>query len=358
MKIPPEEESRSLLRRLTLLVGFIVLAIILTFCYFAAEFCIAIVVSALLAVLVDPIVDRLERAHMTRPTAAGMVVVCGVLICAGFAFAVYRRASAFIGQLPVYSQKIEHELSPMLKHVHSLGTSANLTPLLARDIGSVRTFLVVAAVTPFLVFFMLVRKEQMHFRMGELLEGYFDVGDFVHELSHVLTGVVYCYLVVGSGMAVISCGVFAAIGLNGAIGLGIIAGYANLIPYVGALIAIALPVAAALLQFSSVPPIIIIIVTVGGLHVFTANVIVPKWIGPRVNVGPAAVIAGLLFWGWLWGLAGVILAFPLTACLKVLADQHPSWSYFSDFLADNLHLPQRRSRDTSSEAIDTARKHR
>jgi AI-2 transport protein TqsA len=117
-------------------------------------------------------------------------------------------------------------------------------------------------------------------------------------------------------------------------------------------------VAGALLQYSSIVPISIIILTVGGLHVFTANLVVPKWIGPRVNVGPAAVIAGMLFWGWLWGLAGVILAFPLTACLKVLADQHPRLSYFSDFLADNLRLPNCQPTDSSSEKPETARKAR
>ncbi|MGH9327228.1 MAG: AI-2E family transporter [Terriglobia bacterium] len=331
------EETR-LLKRLVFLLGFIVVAIILTFCYFAPEFWISIVLSAILAVLVDPLVVRMER-HIRRTAAAGIVVLCGSLILLGLGFALYQRIKSFAAQLPQYEHQLQHQLGPMFKRLPV--QKMNFTSVLMHGLGSVRTIVIVVAVAPFLVFFMLVRKDQMYFRASELIETSTDATGFISELNNVLRGVAYSYLLVGSAMAIILCVLFAALRLHGALVLGIISGYVNLIPYVGAIIAIILPIAGAMQQFSTPVPAIAIALTILALHFVLANIIAPKWIGPRAQVGPAAVLAGMLFWGWLWGILGIILAIPLTASLKVLADHHPRLSYFSDLLADQLDLSRR-----------------
>jgi hypothetical protein len=51
-------------------------------------------------------------------------------------------------------------------------------------------------------------------------------------------------------------------------------------------------------------------------------------------IGPVAAIVGMLFWGWLWGVMGVLLAVPLTACIKLIADWHPSLVHISNLLAE------------------------
>jgi predicted PurR-regulated permease PerM len=271
-------------------------------------------------------------------------------------FGLFRQAANFVDELPRYSQQIQREFSPILKRIQAAegrqsgGPSGkaeiglnmqNLSSYLENELGSVRELLVIAGVTPFLVFFMLARKEQMYFRVVELLEDSVDARTLVSNVNGVLRGVAYSYLIAGSAMAAVCCGEFAVIRLHGALVLGILCGYVNLIPYVGAILALILALAGAMLQFSRIAPIIAIVLTVLGLHFILANVVAPKWIGLRAQIGPAAVLAGMLFWGWLWGILGIVLAVPLTASLKVAADLHPSLTYFSDLLADNLHLGDR-----------------
>jgi AI-2 transport protein TqsA len=70
------------------------------------------------------------------------------------------------------------------------------------------------------------------------------------------------------------------------------------------------------------------------LHIVSANFLVPKLIGSRVNIGPVAATMGMLFWGWLWGIMGVLLAVPLTAFVKLVADCHPSLIHISNLLAE------------------------
>ena len=63
-----------------------------------------------------------------------------------------------------------------------------------------------------------------------------------------------------------------------------------------------------------------IVLTVFGLHVFALNVLYPKLIGKRLQLNPLAVTISLLFWGWLWGAMGLILAVPITAAMKIIFD--------------------------------------
>ena len=71
------------------------------------------------------------------------------------------------------------------------------------------------------------------------------------------------------------------------------------------------------------------------LHLITENRLLPRFVGSRLDVGPVAATVGLLFWGWLWGVAGILLAVPLTAVMKLLADSHPALAHFSNLLARN-----------------------
>jgi predicted PurR-regulated permease PerM len=63
-----------------------------------------------------------------------------------------------------------------------------------------------------------------------------------------------------------------------------------------------------------------IVATVFGLHLFALNVLYPKIIGKKMSLNPLAVTISLLFWGWLWGAMGLILAVPMTGALKIVFD--------------------------------------
>jgi hypothetical protein len=70
-------------------------------------------------------------------------------------------------------------------------------------------------------------------------------------------------------------------------------------------------------------------------HLVAANFLIPKLIGSRLLVGPVAVTVGMLFWGWLWGFMGLLLAVPLTAFVKLIADSRPSLIHLSNLLAED-----------------------
>ena len=85
-----------------------------------------------------------------------------------------------------------------------------------------------------------------------------------------------------------------------------------------------IPVGAGLVQNEPLSTLAVILVTVVLLHIISVNFLVPKLIGQRVSISPVASTMGILLWGWLWGVMGVLLAVPLTALVKIVADLHPS----------------------------------
>jgi predicted PurR-regulated permease PerM len=142
-------------------------------------------------------------------------------------------------------------------------------------------------------------------------------------------------LLIGSGMAAVTVVVLLALKVQGAVILGIVSGFLNLIPFLGVILAVLVPIAAALLQFDTPGPFAVIVLTVLVLHIISANFLIPKIIGSRVSIGPVAATAGILFWGWLWGLMGILLAVPLTAFVKIVADSHPALIHISNLLAES-----------------------
>jgi predicted PurR-regulated permease PerM len=193
---------------------------------------------------------------------------------------------------------------------------------------------IVGGIVPFLMFFMLVRKAHLYSWLANAFGAKVDVPKFTDRLTQMVRGFALGNLVIGAIMAAITVVVLLALNLQGALPLGIASGILNLVPFIGAILAAALPLLGATLQFSTAGPYVIILVTVIALHIISANFLVPKFIGSRVNIGPVAATMGMLFWGWMWGVMGILLAVPLTAFVKLVADGHPSLIHISNLLAE------------------------
>jgi predicted PurR-regulated permease PerM len=311
--------------------------------------------AGFLAILFDPLVLKLERLHIPRSLAAASIVLAGIGLIGLLGYALYGRAMSFAEELPVYASTIQQTIAPISRKIQNLQQSAgSLTndvhptkkvpevriqesstwpEYLVRGVGSVWGALIIAGVVPFLTFFMLCTKDQMAIRTNGLFGSRIDAARFITNLNQMIHGFVAGNLIVGSVMALATTLVLWRIGVRGAVPLGIASGLLNLLPFLGLIAALALPLGAALLQFSTPGPYIVITLTIVFLHVVSANLLIPKFIANRVNIGPVAATVGILFWGWLWGVTGLLLAVPLTAFIKLVADLHPSLCHLSNMLA-------------------------
>jgi len=115
--------------------------------------------------------------------------------------------------------------------------------------------------------------------------------------------------------------------------VGFISGFLSLVPYLGVLLAFVPPALAGLGVIHG-SAFLLIGVTVLGLHLFALNVLYPKFLGSRLQLNPLAVTLALLFWGWIWGAMGLILAIPMTAAMKIVFDHIPNLRAFGAWLGE------------------------
>ncbi|HEX2616532.1 MAG TPA: AI-2E family transporter, partial [Flavobacteriales bacterium] len=165
----------------------------------------------------------------------------------------------------------------------------------------------------------------------------------VNEVLLQVRSVIQSYLVgllVEAGLvAVLNSVGLLLIGVDYAILLGVIGALLNVIPYVGGLVAIALPV---LVAFATQSPTAALLVVVVYLIVqfIDNNVIVPRIVASKVEVNGLVSVVVVLIGGALWGVAGMFLSLPITAILKVIFDRVPELQPFGYVLGEGDGKPR------------------
>jgi predicted PurR-regulated permease PerM len=271
-----------MLSRITILLLILVAGLLTVFGYYASSICITVILAGFLAILFDPMVVILEKLHLPRSVAAAGIVLAGMGLIGLLGYVLYGRAMSFAEELPVYASKVQQTIEPISKKIQNFQQSAgNLAndvhatkkvpevrlqesptwpDYLVRGVGSVWGALIIAGVVPFLTFFMLCTRDQMAIRMDGLFGSRIDAARVITNLNQMIRGFVAGNLIVGSVMAVATTLALWSLGMKGAIPLGIASGLLNLLPFLGLIAALALPLAAALLTVQHTRPFIVIMV--------------------------------------------------------------------------------------------------
>lgn len=215
------------------------------------------------------------------------------------------------------------------------GEVGKLTSFAISGVGTLFALLTAALFVPLIALFLLLEKKLFADRATDLFRNILETKRIDSEIHHMLKGFFVGNLFIGIIMAIVLVIVFSILGLRNSVSLGLITGFLNLVPLIGPLISMVLPISAGLLQYTSATPFIIIGGIIIFLHFFTANFIVPKFVGGRVNLNGFTSTISLLFWGWLWGAIGVLLAIPLTALLRIFLENYAPTVRLSKLLAGN-----------------------
>jgi len=333
-------------------------AIILLFAYYAQGVVITLVLSILLAYCLDPVVEFLERWHIPR-TIGSMVMV--LLLCAvigAVGYGMWARVSDFSESWPKYSgmwrqtaTSVEAKISGIEHGVSGTstpapGTSAALQNeqqrdsgilrnLILRSIGSIYALFLEITFVPFLVFFMLAGKREVWHGTLQLFAASrrTQVKEMLEDLRIVLRDYVLWMTVVTMMVIAFSSFFFWVIGLEYPILTGIVSGLLNMVPYIGAVLAWLPAFMLALTKWQSVSWFLLIAGVLTGIHIFALNLIAPQLVGRRLRLNAVAITVSLLFWGWVWGGMGLLLAIPITATLRVVCDHTESWKPIGRWLS-------------------------
>jgi predicted PurR-regulated permease PerM len=328
--------------------------VLLTILYYGKPSLIVLISSVLVAFILEPVVQLLERVKLPRWAAALLVVLLMLAsIGIGISFT-YAKIADFIKQLPTYSGEIRALVTKFRRPAEQfqsttqsiLGGSsqdgAQSVTVVQRSIpadaistglGTVSDFLMSATFVPFLAYFMLTWKDHVRKSTVELFDqshrkvAYATLGEISAMIKTFLAG----NALIGVFLAVAGSLIFQSIGLPYSFIVGSLSRILSLVPYFGVLLAVVPPLVVGIGQTHRAG-VAAICGTVLGLHLMAFQVLYPKLLGKRLALNPLAVTLALLFWGSLWGAWGLVLALPITAMMKIVFDHVERLRPFGDWL--------------------------
>jgi predicted PurR-regulated permease PerM len=335
--------------------GLFILAIFYTL-YFAADFVLPVALALLMSLLLLPLVSLLSKARIPEAIGSGVSIVVLVLVLAGLASLIYQPANSFLQDFPHHMRQIQERLTLLSSSLKQAGhTSEQVEELMGAKQNSATVvtlkgpgviqglfsqtpiFSAKLIVVVILAYFLLAHREAFLLKAVKAVPTFQDKRRVVDIAREIQTSIAK-YLV---SVTLLNLGLGAGVGLAvGLLGLanplmwGVAAFLLNYVPFVGAVCGIGLIGIASLIQFDNLwyaclSPLCYLV-----LNVLESNFVTPQFLGKWMTLNPVAIFLSFLFWGWLWGVAGMLLAVPILAIVKIFCDRVDSLTQLGEFLGD------------------------
>ncbi len=196
--------------------------------------------------------------------------------------------------------------------------------------------LILASFVPFLIYFMLSWRDHINRRFLLLFSGErrHIVGKSWSHIGDSTRAFVLGNFLLWVFLSSVSALTFFFLGLPYWPLIGLLSAFFSLVPYVGLGLSIIPPVLAALAIPNKFKIVITAVVITAALHVLSMNFLYAKIVGRRVRLNPLVVTIAMMFWGLLWGAVGLVLAIPITAGIKAVCDNVESLEPLGRLMSD------------------------
>ncbi|MES2414582.1 MAG: AI-2E family transporter [Pseudomonadota bacterium] len=335
--------------------------------YWAKAVLIPFMLGLLASYALSPIVNWAEARRVPRSVGAGVLLLAILGGLGSTAYSLSDEAAQLVDSMPAAAQKFTDAMKSRRNNQSALDTvqkaaaqieqATKSGPALTNRgamrvvieparfnikdylwTGTIGLIALVGQFTAvvFLAYFLMVSGDTFRRKLVKLAGPSLSTKKITLQALDEITGQIQRYLQVQlltSAIVGVLTGVaLAVIGLENAAVWGIVAAVLNLIPYVGSLATAGASALVGFLQFGSLNMALL----VGGasivIHTIVGNLITP-WLTSRASrMNPVAVFAGLLAWGWLWGVWGLLLGIPILMIVKAICDRVEDFKPAGEFL--------------------------
>ena len=358
------------------------LVVVVAALYLAKDVLVPFTLAVLLSFLLSPVCDWLERFRLGRIPAVVLTATLGFSLLGLAAWTAVIQMSELAPRVPEYQSNIEAKLSsvnhyfvdalsklsrsaedvgqtlpsagpaeaPLGTHdrpysVRVLSTPTSPLQIFGGMFGTLLEVLGTAGIVIILVIFLLARREDLRDRFiwlagrGRLTVTTQMLEDAATRVTRYLSML---------GIINVTYGIAVAIGLSligvpNAILWGILAAVLRFVPYIGPWIAAAMPIGLSMAISTGWTTPILTVVLFVVLELLSNNIMEPWLYGKKTGMSAVAVLMAAVFWTWLWGVAGLLLATPLTVCLLVVGKHVPQLSFLDILLGNEpVFEPKRR----------------
>ena len=338
------------------------------------KFLVPLLLGVFIAYTLSPVVQWLERMHIKRAIGATLVTVAILAAMAGVLYRVQGEILNIVDELPTITHKVTKLLtansggqpstiqqmqaaaSEIERATSNVGSDASRAAarrampaaaaggtfkimdwLLAGSIG-MATFVSQATMVVFLVFFLLLAGDTFKRKLVKLTGPSLTRKKVtVHILDDINTSIqayMFMLLVTNVLLALLMWLALSAIGLENAGAWAILAGLMHIMPYFGPLLITAATGVVAFMQFEQLRMVLLVAGASMAIATLVGTVVATWMTGRIARMNPAAVFVSLLFWGWLWGVWGLLLGVPVVVVVKVIAERVEGMEVLAELLGE------------------------
>ena len=339
----------------TIFLGGMFLLASLAALYIASPIVLPVVLAIVLKLLLQPLVRLTDRAGLPRALGALLAIILLVAALAGVVSGVAGPATSWAGKLPEAIPQIQHQLAFLARPIASMewmmgqlqsvaggGVSVpqassehpsfNMMGALFSGTATVAAGLFTTLVV---LFYLLVSGETFLRRLVEILPSFAEKRqaveitlDIERNISVYLVTVTLINFVVG----VLTFAIMWVCGVANPLLWGVIAFVVNFVPILGPMVAIAIFLMASVLSLGVTWSALLPVGLYFLIHVVEGELVTPMLMARRFTINPVAVILALIFWYWMWGVPGAVLAVPMLAITKLVCDELRPLRAFGHFL--------------------------
>jgi predicted PurR-regulated permease PerM len=341
--------------------------------YYGKPLLVPVAFALFISFALRPFVSLLERARVPRVLAILLILFVIIGGVALLIINVTAQLNQFFAELPRYQVRIRDLVTRAMEFVNQVRermgsilpeetrgirevkvteSSLETTRAFVARLGATLGILVYTATIPFLTFFMLKDRE----KFGRVLAGIFTRNERLGEsdVTGAISRTMTAYAVGLSFVMLIMAGAttlaLMALRIDYYYVLGPVAGVAILLPYVGVILSTVPAVAVAYFQYDAEKALLVLLVY-SLLQFLEGNVLTPYIVGGKVKLFPLTVMISFIFWATIWGVAGAVLAVPLTSAIKVVCEHVRGWEGLARLLGEpDLPHYRKRVREKAAEA--------
>ncbi|MGA9333564.1 MAG: AI-2E family transporter [Rudaea sp.] len=333
-----------------------ILALLLLYaCAAASVLIVPLLLAILLSLTLAPAVRVLCRWHLPRVLATLLIMLCSILVVGSMLASLVAPARAWMVQVPKSIARIELALRdlrrPLMAASHAGEQIANLTDVdggkkpqrvvdaapsrLAQMLRATPAALASVVVTLLLIFIFLLHADALLRKFVELapqLRIKKDIVQATRSAQHELSRYMITIAVINATLGLLTAAALWMLGVSDPLLWGGLVAILNFAPFIGPLCAVMALIVVGFTRFEgplaalSVPGIFL------ALHLIEGQLVTPLIVGRRLALDPVMVFLALMLLGWLWGVAGLLLAMPLLTCVRIVAARVPAWTPLAKLL--------------------------
>ena len=344
LEMPWPQEAQTIFQ------GILCVIAMLACLYIAQAIVLPVVLAVVLKLLLQPLVNLLERLRMPKPVGALIALAALLSVFVGLGMMLSSPAAEWATGLPQAWPQLQQKfafIKDPVEHIQRLldqmGVQlGNPSGLLSNPIGMVTAVFsgtgTVAAhllETLLVLFYLLVFGETFLRRLVEVLPTFANKREAVEISLHIerdLSAYLLTITVINAAVGCGTAGVMWLCNVTAPVLWGVIAFCLNFVPILGPFCGTILFLAVGMLSMGPVWAALLPAVLYFGIHVIEGEIVTPMLLANRFTINPVAVILSLIFWYWMWGVPGAMLAVPMLAIIKIICDRLRPFRAFGHLL--------------------------